>query len=238
MRAESLGPAAVQPARVTRDLLPRHRRCPASERVHLEGRLRPLTTGARGRVQRRRLLRPVRSHQGRPQGLRRRSSGAHEPADLRRAPAPRPRPQRRGSPAISIGCRTTRTCRWTSTGCPRVEATLRVQRRPQLARLRGRRNGHAWSAALQAQVVGRRGRAEACSATYDRGLAAAAAATPRSGCASAAGLLAARPRPSRSPTSSSADSATTTSITATRSGTASPTRFPAQTSTRSAAATS
>ena len=166
-------PLQFNRASVVASLLARRRPAGGGTRC-TAGRLRALRLARRApRCNSGRLLRSVRSDQDRPQGLRRRRR-PHEHADLRRAAPPRARHRAARSPATSIGCRSTRTCRSTSIGCYDAStATLTVQRHPQLARPRRRRErARSWSV----------GRPEATSSTarlvpqrftarYDRGVA-------------------------------------------------------------------
>ena len=166
----------------------RTRTCRPSERLHLDGRLRArYDWRARRRVQRRRLLRPLRSDQGRPQGLRALGRAAHEPARVRRAAAPRPRRQWHSLAGNLDRCRTTRTCPSTSIDSYTVTATLlvRATSATRSATWTTRRAHVASAGARRRSSTARSCRAARPPTT---GASACRSATRRSGCAAPAGF--------------------------------------------------
>ena len=147
---------------------------PASERLHVDARVRALRLARARLAEPRRLLRSVRPDEDRPQGLRRAGRPQERTLDLRRAAPARSRYQRHASPATSIACRSIQNVP--------VDVDRAVRRFDGALAYTDVRNSLGYVDDETGAVVARSSRGRwptatwfrRCMATYDRGVGAAA----------------------------------------------------------------
>ena len=172
-RSNLSDPLQLNRAQPHRVVLARHGDLPASERAAPARATTSATTGAASGAERRRLLRPVRADEARPQGLLRGRSG-HKTSLVYDEPRQLDLDLSGTSPATSTACPSTRTWRWTSTSSIGRSATLSfTDVRNSLGDVDDEK-GTRWSATCAGAGASTARRARGSAATYDRGLAAAA----------------------------------------------------------------